>query len=674
MKKKYPFVKQNGLKDCAAACTQMILKYYGGYASISKLNDLMNTNSNGTTAYDIIKTLEYLGFKARGIKLKNLKNVTVPCIAHVIIDGVFKHYIVIYEINLQKNYLILADPARGLNKISITSFIKEWSNVIIEMYPVRNIIKDKEPKTWPFLFKYIKFFSKEISFIGVFSFLFTVLSIIGTLLVQQILNLFSESNNLFKIMCLFLVLYIVKSIIEFVKNKFTIRVCNKLDKCLTRDVFEKIVYLPYNFYRNRTTGEINSSFNDLSMIRQMLVLFISVVFIDLPILLLSGILLLFFDFKLFLIIVLFVTLNFIYWKFYNRKNKNGLENFLYQKALVNSYMIEVINGFETIKNLNVDKKVLKNFDERYELFLRANYKMEILYNKELFWQNMIYILEIFIFVMVSSYLNITLELFVTTFVLMNMFISSFKNILNFNLNFEEFSVTVKRIIELLDFNSVKKIRKRINGIINFENVSYSFDKFVLSNINFKIKRGSKVMVIGESGSGKSTLFKMLKGFYDDYHGNIKINNKNIRNYDLINVVYISQNEILFTDTLNNNLNLRRKCNKNNIKICDINNMFYDNFLIEENGFNLSSGEKQRIILARALNDFDILIIDEALNAVDTNMERRIIKNIFDYYRGKTIIYISHRLDNKDLFDQLVKLEKGKVVLNELRSRRFYENK
>ena len=173
------------------------------------------------------------------------------------------------------------------------------------------------------------------------------------------------------------------------------------------------------------------------------------------------------------------------------------------------------------------------------------------------------------------------------------------------------------------------------------------------------------MIIGKSGSGKSTLFKLLKKYYDIKRDKIYINDIDINDYKKSDILYISQNEFLFTDTIFNNID------SNNIlklsKICLLNDIVKDNSLgynalIEENGFNFSGGERQRIILARALaNSFNILIIDEGLNQVDTNMERIILKNLFEEYKDKTIIFISHRLDNLDLFNQVVKIEEGMII-------------
>ena len=155
---------------------------------------------------------------------------------------------------------------------------------------------------------------------------------------------------------------------------------------------------------------------------------------------------------------------------------------------------------------------------------------------------------------------------------------------------------------------------------------------------------------------------------------IEIDNKDINDldaYDIRNyITYISQNEVLFTDTLKNNILLDRQINEDDFlkvvsvtqidKIISKSTLGY-NMLIEENGFNLSGGEKQRIFLARCLlSNAKYIVIDEAMSAMDISMERKILKDIIANY-DKSIIMITHRLDNTDLFDRQIVLERGNIV-------------
>ena len=194
--------------------------------------------------------------------------------------------------------------------------------------------------------------------------------------------------------------------------------------------------------------------------------------------------------------------------------------------------------------------------------------------------------------------------------------------------------------------------------------------FILKNLSFTISPGKKVALVGYSGSGKSTILKLLYRYYEINRESIFINNIDINDYTLKdirdNISYISQNEVLYTDTIKNNIILDREINDieylNICKLTYVNDVIKNsneghNLLLEENGINLSGGQRQRIILARALlKTSSIVLIDEGLNEIDIKLERQILNNIFNYYKDRTFIIISHRLNNSDLFNNIIKLE------------------
>lgn len=213
---------------------------------------------------------------------------------------------------------------------------------------------------------------------------------------------------------------------------------------------------------------------------------------------------------------------------------------------------------------------------------------------------------------------------------------------------------------------VKKIR--------FQNVSHSYrpDSEILHHISFNINQGEKILVLGHSGSGKSTLFKLLKKYYEIPRGMIQINDNDINDYDnMEKVCYINQNENLYTESMLENIQLGKSVEegyfKNILHICSVDDIVNKDHLgyyklIEENGMNLSGGERQRIILARTLLlPFEVLIIDEGLNQVDVNLERKILKGMFHNFKDKTIIIISHREENVDLFDRKIRMKGGTIV-------------
>ena len=213
----------------------------------------------------------------------------------------------------------------------------------------------------------------------------------------------------------------------------------------------------------------------------------------------------------------------------------------------------------------------------------------------------------------------------------------------------------------------------INGDIKVNNLTYGTYHKIIKSLSFDIKKGEKVILSGPTASGKSTLLKILLKYFTSYEGAIYIDNIDLKNMNSQvvrnNFNYIGQNESLFTDTIINNITLGREVDKSVLsKILELTHVkeiieskgLKENTFIEENGFNLSGGERQRIILARGLlKAKNYIFIDEALSEVDFELEKTIVKNILDYFKYKTIIYVSHKNGIEELFDKNIILRSVK---------------
>ena len=367
------------------------------------------------------------------------------------------------------------------------------------------------------------------------------------------------------------------------------------------NTFKKIVLLPFNYYKNKTTGEITSRINDL---------------------------------------------------FY-------------------------------IKNMSNENNVYDKMENLYDNALNDNFVYENISNLEMLIKEIVYSIGIILieFLGFSFIYNNTLSLgtFLTFTLLTSYFLDPIKNIIDLNKEYYYAINSMKRVNNLLDVeedNLSTKTNYSIQGNIKLNNLTFSYNEEVniLESINFEVNIGEKVMILGNSGSGKSTILKLLLKYYKTKRGTIYINNIDICDLTIndvrSNISAITQNEILFNDTIKNNIIMNRNITDDEfMEVCSltfvdefVKNLFlgYDTML-EENGLNLSGGQRQRIILARALlKKAKIILIDEGLNALDINLERKILKNIFQKYKDISIIIISHRLENIDLFDKVIKLEQGKI--------------
>ncbi len=671
--KKRNFVKQEGFKDCGPACLAMIINHYQGYMEFDDLKELCQTDKTGTTAYHLITAAKEIGFEAYGIKCKlddmNKENMILPCIAHVIIDKTYNHYVVVSKINYKRKTIIIKDPMGNIKKLTFKEFSNIYNDILICLYPIKPIICDQVKTIKGFILNNIQSSKKQLKEIIIISFIITLLAIISSFYFQMIIdNISYGKNKIILILICFIIVNSFKTIADFFRNKILIIVNQKINLELTNKTFKNIILLPYSYYRNNTTGEIISKIGDLDIVKDVISKVAISLFIDLPLAVITLLVLYFLNKTLWFISLLIIILYFLVFLIFKGILISNIKKYHHKKAITTSYMVESINGFESVKGTNMTNKIVNNFQFKQIDLLKSIFKFDSDYNLECFFKELINSFGFLIIIAVGA-IQIVNEQFtigglISFNMLLNYFLTPIKNIVDLNHNFYQAKNAIKRVINLFYKEKEKaSFDKSMIGDIEFKNLEFSFkDNNVFKNVNFKIKQSNKVMVIGQSGLGKSTLFKILKKYFEVKRGMVVINGIDINDYEKSDIIYISQNEFLFTDTILNNIGGFSK----GIKICLIDDIIKQNslgynMLLEENGFNISGGEAQRIILARAIyNPFNILIIDEGLSQVDINMERKILKNLFKEYKDKTIIVISHRYDNMDLFDQVIKIEEGNV--------------
>ena len=661
--RKYPFVKQSGLRDCASACILMILKYYGGYVSMEKISDLLKISRDGADAYHIVKVFRNFNFKCDGYKYDNLSSLKLPSIVHIKKHS-YNHYVIIWEVNYKKKWVLIGDPDIGNVKVCLDDFMKMWTGNSIIMSLNGIIPKEREVNVYKFLYRMLKPRMKRLIIISSLSLIASFLSFVFSFFIQAFISYITDDEILKIIILTFSILFLLSGLINYFRNLFIIKFNMDFDSDLSYDTFKNIISLPYTSYKRKTTGEVLSYYNDLSIIKDFVVKFSISLFIDIPVIIFITIYLFFTSKHLLFICMFIMGLLFIIYYLYKRKNYHLSSECLRQKGLVNSFVTECVSGFKTVKNADLDDKVISKFKSKYARFMDLKYSLEKCFIKQYLLKDYILNLSIVLTIIYGIYnvkKGLPIQMYITLYFLSSLLCSSFKNTLDFNYDFS----SVKSAICHIDGIVKEKDRKlkRVKGNININNLFYSFDDvtYALKNVNLSINSSEKIFISGSSGSGKSTLVKIIKGYYDNYLGSILIGGYEIRDYHLSGIKYVSLKETLFTGKLYDDLNITNGFEGD----CEI-DFSFDDMLIEEDGFNLSDGQRQRISLARGLKDFNILIIDEGLSNIDTNMERRILKKLISKYKNKTVIFISHRLDNLDLFDRLIKLEKGRVVLDEKR--------
>ncbi len=671
----YKYERQHGIKDCGVTCLYNIIKYYNGNISMSKLRKLTKTNENGTNVYNIVNASNSLGLKAEAYKCEfnDLSNVKLPIIAHIKLDNKFDHFVILEKINNEK--IIVQDPIRGKVVYDDISFKKEWTGSIITFYKMNNLVKEKQNGAFINLKSYIFLYKKILLFFLVLTILASLFSLLNSFYLS---SLYNQKNNYHIVLFLFLLFSVFKIIIDYIKNSIVFDFDNNFDSKLTNNIYKKILSLPLKYHHSRPVGDIMSRVNDLSSIKEFINFVSFSLITDFLFVIIIFIIIFFINKLLFLLLIIFaLTYMFVYLLF--RDKIYSMSLILKEKnSEVNSYLIESILGIDTIKNFNIEKERKLRFKSKYNNLLKLNVK----YNKfilsiELFQNFIMTISNVFILFVGIKLVNKGLLLFSNLIIINSLliyFFISLKNIIYFDRILIDSKNSYNRLEDLLDEeeDNNNKSNFNFNNNIEFKNVAYSYDSYnIFENLSFNIDKGDFVFVKGDSGVGKSTLFKILTKQINDYKGKVIIDNTNIKNLSLNdirnNICFVSQNEIIFTDTILNNITLFKEVAKKElekvIRITGIDKFLKEknislNFLLEENGHNISGGERQRILLARALlQNKKILILDETTNGIDTLSEENIVRKVKEEY-DVTLILISHRYDNLKLFNRVFEIKGG----------------
>lgn len=680
-------VLQEGSKDCGAAALLSIIRYYGGDVSLDRLIDLTKTTKEGTNFYNIKEAANKIGLIGTGYRVEDilkLRELNEPFIAQIRIDSYF-HFVVVYKMN--DNKMLIMDPAKGRIEIDVFDFSNSFTgNIMLFEKKGDALVLKSSKEITKILFSSIINNRYCILFVFILSIIFTSLSCLISLYSKFVFDnvIDTNTNNLLIITIIFSILIIIKNITSFIRNYLIIYLNQKLDISMVLSTFAKIILLPYKYYKNKTTSEVLSRISDLFSVKNFISKVVMIILVDNLLFIVASIIICNINIKIFLLLIIMTFTYCFMIVVFNPIIKNITLRKQEDMAKINSLIIEDVSSFETVKGLNIEDNVIYDFDSVYNSFLNNVFYGERINNIIVF----IKILIEDIGLLIISYFGIKFVMYdslstgdyFTVMLFANYIISPGKNILSILNEYHYINNSIRRVNNLLN-NSIENIEDAdnlmVNGDIVIKNLSYTYNnKYnILNNVNFFIRNGEKVVIIGSSGSGKSTLLKLIYKYLDCGRDSIFINNYDINDFSLndirSNIVYISQNEMLYTKTIRDNILLGRNIDKseylNVINMCYVNdiikdNPLGDNFMLEENGVNISGGQRQRIILARGLlKNSNVIMIDEGFNQIDINLERKILKNLFYYYKDKTIIVISHRKENIDLYDRMIKFSNGKVI-------------
>ncbi|MCL6613197.1 MAG: peptidase domain-containing ABC transporter [Firmicutes bacterium] len=692
--KQYVCVKQHDITDCAAACLATIAKQYGLKISISKIRQIAGTDKQGTNVLGIIKAAEKFGFTAKGVRGNQetfFSKFPLPAIAHVIIDQKLLHYVVVHRIT--KKEILIADPSRGITKYIPEEFFKIWTGVLILLVPITQFKRGDDAKgIFARFLMLLKPQKKLLLNIFFASLIYTILGILGSFYFKFLLDDILQYNlvkTLHVISIGVILLNLFKMLLSTFRSHLLLYLSQKLDISLSLGYYQHVLKLPMDFFSTRKVGEIISRFIDASHVRDAISGATLTIMIDTLMVIAGGIVLYTQNSSLFwltvLLAVLYAVIVFTFNKPFRNVNRQQMEN----NAQLTTYLVESLNGIETVKAYNAESQVYLETEQRFIKFLKSIFHGGWLYNLQSSFTGLIAGVGGIIILWFGAYNVIKGRMTVGQLLAFNAllvyFLDPIKNLLGLQPIIQTAIVAADRLSEILDLELEKGSEEEkkitpdsLKGKIEFRDLDFRYGtrQLVLKNINLTIEQGEKVALVGESGSGKTTLVKLLMNFYPWEKGEILIDGNNIKDINLDylreKIAFISQESFFFSGTIRDNLTLGNphvsleeiieaaKLAKAHDFINELPLRY--NTVLDENGANLSGGQKQRLAIARAiLKKPDIIIMDEATSNLDSITEKAIEKTIHELSDGITTIIIAHRLSTVMRCDKIYVLDKGEIV-------------
>ena len=726
-------ILQHDQRDCGAACLAMVAAHYGLKDTISQFRSLTKTDRTGTNLYGLVDGAKRIGLHAEALSgppeelMGGIRKgeIRFPFIAHTVSEGAMLHYVVVY--GLRRGKFLVADPGRGKRRLKPEEFFALWTGYIVTF--------EKTPQFRPenhvrggFLkfFRLLKGQYAKLAGVLSISLVIAVIGILGAFVFQIVIDDFAVDTGYYEsaddheheeeevhvcsedeaavehllesvfdfissagfhaIFVGLIVLYLLQALVQFARGYLIALVSKKIDIRLSLSYYNHIVDLPVSSIAVRQTGEYLSRFGDTATIRTAISGATLTLLLDSLMVVGCGYILFVENQKLFLVALLMVAfyaaIVLAYRKPVERSNRRVMED----NALLQSYFKESIDGMETVKAACANEAVKGATNKKFERFINSAVRNAVLSMSQDTLADTVELVGTVVILWLGFGMvlagQVSVGELMTFYALLSYFTQPIKNLIELQPTIQTALVAADRLNDVLDLEKedTKAQGAALPEVERWElrNVDFRYGnrELTLKDVSLSIRKGEKVAIVGESGSGKTTLAKLLLRFYEPERGNVLLDGKDVKEYDLTDlrrgVAYVDQNTFLFSDTIRNNLKLGNEhvTDEEMEEACKVScaaefirrlPMGYDTPL-DENGMNLSGGQRQRLAIARALLKRPRpLILDEATSNLDTITESSIKNTIFDFGRDMTCIIIAHRLTTVKNCDRIYVMEQGEVM-------------
>ncbi|QDT85394.1 peptidase domain-containing ABC transporter [Gimesia chilikensis] len=687
--RRFPHVRQLDETDCGAACLSMVSRYYGVRLSIGELRDLACVGQDGASLNSLSRAAEQLGFSTRLLRtgLEGLMSLDLPVIAHW--QGT--HFVVVYQ--LMRKTVVVADPARGLIKMTHEEFVAGWTGYLLSLQPTLDLQKNKPAQST--IYRFLPYLQPhrglllEIFLASIMLELFALISPVFTQVVVDRVLLHQNVNMLNLMLVGMLIVGVFQMVITLLRDYFSAHLAQKLTLKFSSDLLRQMMRLPLRFFHTRRIGDVMQRFEDNEEIQDVLTgKFISTL-LDLITVVLTVGLMLYYSPPLTVValaaVPLYAILTFAFTPAIKRINLQAVE----QSAATNSQLIETMKSIGTVKSCVAEdaarwqqeehlvKEANIEFRETKVGMLLTGFSSSInmLAQLLLFWYGAHLVIDG----------KLTLGQLVAFQALVTMALSPIMSLIGLWDELQEAWLSLQRLADVHDFVPEQVPGKsavrlpRLQGRIEFQDVHFSYNADtadILDGVNLEIEAGSTVAIVGRSGSGKTTLLNLLQQFYRPNSGKILIDGFDLSAVDLRSLRsqlgVVPQSPDIFSGTIRQNIAIAHpEASLNQVmqaaeaagahEFISRFPLGYDT-VIGETGVRISGGQKQRIAIARALlSDPSILVFDEATSSLDAESERVVQQNMQEILKDRTAILVAHRLSTVRNADRILVLDEGQVV-------------
>lgn len=708
MIKKFPHYMQLDGKDCGPTCLKIIAKHYRKNFSLQYIRNISETTRSGSSLLDLSDAAEKMGFRSLGVKISyhDLQEAPLPCILH----WNKSHFVVLYDTGKSKKNseakLKISDPGHGLLEFTKDEFLISWigNNVDAATEDGVALLLEPTPKFYDdslndektkldfsflskYLFKYKRFLWQLV--IGLLA--ASLLQLIFPFLTQSIVDVGIKNrdiNFIYLILFAQLALFIGRTAIEVIRSWILLHLSTRINISLVSDFFIKLMRLPIAFFDTRMTGDILQRINDHNRIERILTTSSLNVLFSTINLFVFGLVLAYYNLYIFLIFLMGSIFYFGWIIIFLKKRRDLDYKRFSQVSGEQSKVIELVNGMQTIKLHNAEKKKRWGWEFVQARLFKISIESLALEQYQSVGSGFINEFKNILITVFSAKLvidgDITLGMMLAISYIVGQLNSPVSQLISFIKEVQDAKISLERLGEIHnkpnEENDEDEKITEISSKLDFDikDLSYRYigsDTMVLKELSLHIPANKTTAIVGVSGSGKTTLMKLLLRFYQPSKGHVflgKYNTKNISQKawrDKCGVVM--QEDYIFNDTIANNIAIGNDyIDKERlsyaVKVANIKDFIEElplsyNTKIGMEGVGLSTGQKQRLLIARAVyKNPDYLFFDEATSALDANNERIIMDNLDRFFENKTVVVIAHRLSTVKNAHQIVVLNNGKI--------------